>query len=108
MSAKFCVNCGVGLGQADKFCAICGTKVVANCPTCGQIWNGVVASETINNTPPPAQSEVTPPSEVTINESFVGSKPIYGPDFNEDKDCANCGNAGKIKSCDMCGSGSQS
>jgi hypothetical protein len=114
MTAKFCVNCGVGLGPADKFCAVCGTKVVVNCPTCGQVWDGVVVSETVKTTPrpaqvevtPPPQVEVTPPSEITITESVSGNKPIYGPDFDKSKDCANCGKAGNKKACDACGLGS--
>lgn len=105
MSAKFCVNCGIGLGPADKFCAICGTKIVSNCPTCGQIWDGVSPSETVESTPLPAKVEVIPDSEVEIIQSVDGNKPIYGPDFDKSKDCANCGKAGKKKSCDACGLG---
>ena len=108
MPAKFCAQCATGLGPADKFCANCGAKVAFNCPTCGQVWDGTIASDVKESESVPKKADAAPPSEVTINESFVGSKPIYGPDFDKNKDCANCGNAGKKKSCNLCGSGSQS
>jgi hypothetical protein len=106
MTAKFCVNCGSGLGPADKFCAICGTNIVTNCPTCGQVWDGVIAGNEAVSMPQPKQVEATPPSEVTISESTGENKPIYGPDFDRSNDCANCGKAGNKKSCDTCGPGS--
>jgi hypothetical protein len=105
MSAKFCAQCGTGLGPADKFCAICGAKVISNCPTCGQAWDGVVASEVKKSAPAAKKVQAEPISEVTITQTVVGNKPIYGPDFDKSKDCANCGSPGKKKSCDVCGTG---
>ena len=108
MSAKFCAQCGTGLGPADKFCAICGAKVISNCPTCGQAWDGVVATQApTKSTPAPKKAEVVEESEITITQSSGGNKPIYGPDFDKSKDCANCGKTGKKKSCDACGTGAQ-
>jgi hypothetical protein len=118
MSAKFCAQCGAGIGPADKFCALCGTKIVSQCPTCGQSWDGVKNSnpEPKVENPPPAptkpvvekKAEVNEPepiSEVTLTNSSGIYKPIYGSAFDRSKDCANCGRAGKKKNCEACGTG---
>ena len=118
MSAKFCAQCGTGLGPADKFCAVCGKKIVSNCPTCGQAWDGVVKNEPSPNTkerveekPRPAvekKEEVEKPEPIIVAqvvEQTSGNKPVYGSAFDKTKDCANCGSAGNKKACDVCGTG---
>jgi hypothetical protein len=118
MSAKFCAQCGAGIGPADKFCALCGTKIVSQCPTCGQSWDGIKNSnpepKVENPTPTPTKPVVEKKAEVkepqpidevtTANPSGI-YKPIYGSAFDKSKDCANCGRAGKKKNCEACGTG---
>jgi hypothetical protein len=118
VSAKFCAQCGTGLGPADKFCAICGTKIISKCPTCGQAWDGVVniepspsPKERVEEKPKPAvekREQVEKPEPITVTkvaEQTGGNKPVYGSAFDKTKDCANCGSAGKKKACDVCGTG---
>jgi hypothetical protein len=118
MVAKFCANCGGGLGPADKFCPQCGIKVITACPTCGQAWDGVSVGEVLEtktNAPLmqqiPVANEMKKPIKV-VEEVVAGTNLpsvdglVYGPSFDPAKDCANCGTAGKKKSCDSCGSGS--
>ena len=111
MAAKYCAQCGAGLGPVDKFCALCGTKVISACPTCGQDWDGVsvASSETTHLTvvtPSVKESSKVkedPIAELTPLASVSGL--IYGPEYDPAKDCANCGMAGKKKACNSCGSG---
>lgn len=116
MAAKFCANCGGGLGPADRFCPLCGTKVISACPTCGQAWDGVTVAETpegkidipaqqfpVTNKMKKATKEID--DLVVVASSSVGNTPIYGSAYDPSKDCANCGKAGKKKACDACGSG---
>ncbi len=115
MVAKFCANCGGGLGPADKFCPQCGTKVISSCPTCGQAWDGVTVGEVAETKPPQKQQmpEINKIKKITkeVEEVVVearhpsNSALIYGPSYDAVRDCANCGMAGKKKSCDSCGSG---
>ena len=118
MVAKFCANCGGGLGPADKFCPQCGIKVITACPTCGQAWDGVSVGEVLETKTkaqpiqekPVVNTTKTPTKEIrevvatTIPPSVVGL--VYGPSYDSAKDCANCGMAGNKKACDSCGSGS--
>jgi len=118
MAAKFCANCGGGLGPADKFCPQCGIKVITACPTCGQAWDGVALSgvaDTKTETPQIQQKPVVNEMKKTTKEvekTVAATNPpsvaglVYGPSYDSAKDCANCGMAGKKKVCDSCGSGS--
>ena len=118
MVAKFCANCGGGLGPADKFCPQCGIKVITACPTCGQAWDGVSVggvTETKTESPPIQQiPDVNKMIKSTkaVDQVVVTTDPplnnglVYGAAYDSAKDCANCGMAGKKKSCDSCGSGS--
>jgi hypothetical protein len=115
MVAKFCANCGGGLGPADKFCPQCGIKVITACPTCGQAWDGVAVGEVAETKTPPKQqipemNKIKKPAkevdEVVVATDFPSNSGlIYGPSYDAAKDCANCGMAGNKKSCDSCGSG---
>jgi hypothetical protein len=117
MVAKFCANCGGGLGPADKFCPQCGIKVITACPTCGQAWDGVTVGEVAETKTPqkqqfPDTNKITKPAKEVVEEVFVATNSpsnsglVYGPSYDSAKDCANCGMAGKKKACDSCGSGS--
>jgi predicted amidophosphoribosyltransferase len=118
MANKFCANCGGGLGPADRFCPLCGTKVISACPTCGQAWDGttVVSSPEKDIETQPRQqmpsinktkkTEKVVDEVVEVTSSTTGNMPIYGSLYDPSKDCANCGKAGKKKGCDSCGSGS--
>lgn len=106
--AKFCAECGVGLGPADRFCAKCGKEVFTSCPTCGQNWDGVM----VENVAPARKAETkapvvkeAQPAKVVLTSKSTGSGPVYGSAYDATKDCANCGKAGEKKSCDNCGSG---
>ena len=118
MAAKFCAQCGAGLGPVDKFCALCGTKVVSACPTCGQAWDGIAVSSAVDSitSPPtlqiPDTNKIKKPAIEKVESVVQGVAPdtlsglVYGSAFDSAKDCANCGMAGKRKACDSCGSGS--
>jgi hypothetical protein len=75
MSAKFCAQCGAGIGPADKFCALCGTKIVSQCPTCGQSWDGVKNSnpEPKVENPPPAPTKPVVEKKVEVQIE----KPVF-------------------------------
>ena len=84
MSA-FCAECGFALSQSASFCGGCGANVKNTCPTCGQLW-------------PSEKGTKSGKSSITISSGAKSKKvstskvpPIYGPKYDSEYDCPNCG-----------------
>jgi uncharacterized Zn finger protein len=121
--AAFCSQCGAKTSPGDRFCGSCGASVLSTCPTCGQVWDGVLVEEekpTAKAQPSKkveqeSKSSKLPETNIRTEEvvpfnshvkfSTAAVDPIYGPLFNPKTDCPNCGTKGqRSNTCKVCDS----
>ena len=96
---KFCAECGFALSPSAAFCGGCGGSVDKKCPTCGQ----AIPTQTNgrNNQTSIAARGTTAKVK---SSSRPRNKPIYGPRYNEEYDCPNCGSEDQnYEVCKQCG-----
>jgi hypothetical protein len=103
--AKFCSECGFQLSGSEKFCGSCGKKVINLCPTCGQEWDQapVAAAPAPTKKVKAVATETITTAKGSFAQTSARVQPIYGPAYEDGKDCTNCGAKGMAnKTCKTC------